>query len=324
MQQGPIISYHATDPNDRPVILAEHVSKWYGQVLGLNDVSIQVGKGITGLLGPNGAGKSTFLKIVTGQIRAQLGATYVNGMNVWNNPELMSIIGYCPEQEGFYGELTGLEFVQMLLQLNGYGRVAAGKRAMEKMMALGMKENMNRKIKGYSRGMRQRTKIAQALAHDPHIIILDEPLAGLDPLGRIQVIEHLLELEKLGKTILVSSHILHEIERLTDRVILIHRGRVLAQGYVEEIRGLIDQHPHTIWIETPEPRRFIRILMKEQFVISARVHSDPLGFFVETHEPDLFYQRVPQIAIHEGLPLNYMSSHDDDLDSVFRYLVEGR
>jgi len=305
----------------KPVIMIQRLSKWYGQVMGLNDVTVFIYSGITGLLGPNGAGKSTLLKILAGQIRPRIGDVKIWGKKTWNNPQLMKKMGYCPEQDAFYNEMTGLEFVRTLLQLNDFGRERAQKLAEQAIKTVDLVEVQNRKIKTYSKGMRQRVKLAQSLAHDPEILILDEPLLGTDPLGRQQIIELLLELEKKGKTIIVSSHILHEIERLTDQILLINQGRLLAQGEVHEIRGLIDKHPHTIWVETLEPRRLARLLIDVDFVTSVRIIPQPSGVYVETPIPDVFYREFPKILTSEGIRISHMGSTDDNLDAVFRYLV---
>ncbi len=305
----------------KPVIMIQRLSKWYGQVMGLNDVTVFIYSGITGLLGPNGAGKSTLLKILAGQIRPRIGDVKIWGEKTWNNPQLMKKMGYCPEQDAFYEEMTGLEFVRTLLQLNDFGRERAQKLAEQAIKTVDLVEVQNRKIKTYSKGMRQRVKLAQSLAHDPEILILDEPLLGTDPLGRQQIIKLLLELEKKGKTIIVSSHILHEIERLTDQILLINQGRLLAQGEVHEIRGLIDKHPHTIWVETLEPRRLARLLVDVDFVTSVRIIPQPSGVYVETPIPDVFYREFPKILTLEGIKISHMGSTDDNLDAVFRYLV---
>jgi ABC-2 type transport system ATP-binding protein len=304
-----------------PVITIQNLSKWYGQVIGLNDVTVFIYPGITGLLGPNGAGKSTLLKILIGQIRPRIGDVRIKGERIWGNPNLMRKLGYCPEQDSFYEDMTGLEFVRTLLLLSGFNRIEAQKLAEQAIKTVDLVDVQDRKIKTYSKGMRQRVKLAQSLAHDPDLLILDEPLLGTDPLGRQQIIELLLNLEKQGKTILVSSHILHEIERLTDQILLIHHGRLLAQGEVHEIRGLIDKHPHSIWLETKDPRELAKILIDFEFVSSVRLYSAPLGLFVETPQPEEFYTKIPKILTEKGIRITHMGSTDDNLDAVFRYLV---
>jgi ABC-2 type transport system ATP-binding protein len=307
--------------NTQPVITISRLSKWYGQVLGLNDVSVSIYPGITGLLGPNGAGKSTMLKILTGQIRPRIGDVRIKGEKIWNNPQLMANLGYCPEQDAFYEDMTGFEFVRNLLLLNGFDKSKAGKLASDAIKTVDLVEVQNRKIKTYSKGMRQRAKLAQSLAHDPEILILDEPLLGTDPIGRQQIIELLLDLEKKGKTVLVSSHILHEIERLTDQILLINHGRLLALGQVHEIRALIDKHPHNIWVETRDPRKLASLLVDVDFVTSVRIIPEPAGLYVETPQPEEFYLEFPKILVKENITISHMGSTDDNLDAVFRYLV---
>ncbi len=304
-----------------PIMTVQSLSKWYGQVLGLNDVTVFIYSGITGLLGPNGAGKSTLLKILAGQIQPRIGEVRIMGEKVWNNPFLMNRMGYCPEQDAFYEEMTGLEFVWNLVRLNGFSKVEGKKLAEKALETVDLVDVQDRKIRTYSKGMRQRVKMAQCLAHDPEILILDEPLLGTDPIGRQQIIELLLKLERKGKTILVSSHILHEIERLTDQILLINHGRLLAQGQVQEIRGLIDKHPHSIWIETSETRRLAKCLFNVDFVTAVRIIAEPSGLYVETPKPDVFYKEFPKILTSEGIRITHMGSTDDNLDAVFRYLV---
>jgi ABC-2 type transport system ATP-binding protein len=308
-------------PHPKPVIAIENLSKWYGQVLGLNNVSVFIYPGITGLLGPNGAGKSTLLKILTGQIQPRIGDVRILGENIWGNPQLMRNIGYCPEQDAFYEDMTGLEFVRTLLLLDNFEKEKAQKLAEEALKIVDLVDVQNRKIKTYSKGMRQRVKLAQSLAHNPDILILDEPLLGTDPIGRQHIIELLLDLEKKGKTILVSSHILHEIERLTSQILLINQGRLLAQGQVQEIRGLIDKHPHTIWVETESPRKIAGLLVDMDFISSVRIIEDPKGMYIETPRPEEFYLEFPKILVREKINVNHISSTDDNLDAVFRYLV---
>ena len=229
-----------------PVVEFDGVSKWYGNVIGLNKLTLRVGPGITGLLGPNGAGKSTLLQLATGQLRPSQGAVRVLGHPAWNNPALTRHVGLCPEQDAFYEWMTGLDFVRTCARLTGMGgREASG--AAEKALArVGMTEHMGRAIGGYSKGMRQRTKLAQALVHEPRVLFLDEPFSGTDPVARRDLIEVIHGLSAAGRSVLVSSHVLHEVEALTANVVLLHRGRLVAEGNVRQIRDLIARHPHRI------------------------------------------------------------------------------
>ena len=237
------------------IVAASHLSKWYGQVIGLNDVSLTVPPGITGLLGPNGAGKSTFMKLITGQLKPSKGDITVLGEPIWRNPKLYFRIGFCPEQDAFYERMTGLEWVAALSRLNGVGdaeAVAMARRALD-MVDLG--DAAGKKIGAYSKGMRQRVKMAQAVVHDPELVILDEPLSGMDPILRRKTIRLIKEWGRQGKSIIVSSHILHEIESMTANILLINQGRILAEGNVHQIRDLIDEHPHTVHIKADQHQR---------------------------------------------------------------------
>ena len=234
------------------VIKVANVSKWYGQVIGLNDFSLDFPRGITGLLGPNGAGKSTLLKILTGQIKPDLGQVSVMGHKPFSNPVIWDFTGYCPEQEAFWYNLTGYEFVMLLVRLQGWSKEKADSAARAAIETMGLTGDSGRKIGGYSKGMKQRIKIAQCIVHEPDLLILDEPLAGTDPLARHHIIKLLHQWENEGKTIIISSHVLEEVERITNNIVLIHRGRLLADGKIDQIRDLIDQHPHHILIKTAD------------------------------------------------------------------------
>jgi ABC-2 type transport system ATP-binding protein len=250
------------------VVSAEHLSKWYGQVIGLNDVNVTVPKGITGLLGPNGAGKSTFMKLITGQLRPSKGSVRVLGEEIWGNPGLYFRIGFCPEQDAFYERMTGLQWVTALVRLNGLGEKEADEAAKIALDRVDLLPAADKKIGAYSKGMRQRVKLAQALVHDPELLILDEPLSGMDPIMRRKTIRLVKDWARAGKSILVSSHILHEIESMTSNILLIHNGRILAEGNVHQIRDLIDTHPHTVYIKANDPRALARQFLADDNVLS--------------------------------------------------------
>jgi ABC-2 type transport system ATP-binding protein len=304
-----------------PVITAEHVSKWYGQVIGLNDVSVAVPAGVTGLLGPNGAGKSTFMKLITGQLVPSKGGMRVLGEPIWGNPALFFRIGFCPEQDAFYDRMTGLEWVTALVRLNGYDEQAAGAAARRALEAVDLMEAADRKIGAYSKGMRQRVKLAQAIVHDPELLILDEPLSGMDPLARRKTIRLIREWGRAGKSIVVSSHILHEIEVMTSNILLINNGRILAEGNVHQIRELIDEHPHTVHIRATDPRGLARQFLSRDDVLSLRFEAGAV--VVETARPDEFYARLTEMAAStEFGAIDEVTSPDDNLQAVFQYLVK--
>jgi ABC-2 type transport system ATP-binding protein len=297
------------------------VSKWYGQVIGLNDVSVTVPSGITGLLGPNGAGKSTFMKLVTGQLKPSKGSISVLGEPIWQNPRLYTRIGFCPEQDAFYDRMTGLDWVTALVRLNGVSDEEARAMAARALEAVELTDAADKKIGAYSKGMRQRVKMAQAIAHDPELLILDEPLSGMDPIARRKTIRMIKDWGRAGRGVIVSSHILHEIESMTANILLINQGRILAEGNVHQIRDLIDEHPHTVHIRADQTRALAREFLGHDDVLSLKFEEGAV--VVQTGRPDAFYSRLTELAasgahgtIHE------VTSPDDNLSAVFQYLVK--
>jgi ABC-2 type transport system ATP-binding protein len=297
------------------IVSADHLSKWYGQVIGLNDVSVSVPPGITGLLGPNGAGKSTFMKLITGQLKPSKGTVTVLGEPIWQNPALYFRIGFCPEQDAFYERMTGLEWVTALVRLNGVGETEAAALAGKALEMVELTEAAHKKIGAYSKGMRQRIKMAQALVHDPDLLILDEPLAGMDPIARRKTIRMIKDWGRAGKSIIVSSHILHEIESMTANILLINQGRILAEGNVHQIRDLIDEHPHTVYIKADQTRALARAFLAFDDVLSLKLEDEAV--VVQTGKPDAFYARLTDLAAS-----GEVTSPDDNLQAVFQYLVK--
>jgi len=305
----------------RSVVATEHLSKWYGQVIGLNDVTLNVGGGVTGLLGPNGAGKSTLLKLITGQLKPSKGLVRVFDEPVWGNPAIYMRMGVCPEQDAFYDRMTGLEWVMALLRLQGYAEREASDAAHAALEQVDLTAAAGKRIGAYSKGMRQRVKLAQSIAHSPDLLVLDEPLSGMDPLGRRKTIRLLRGLAASGKNVIVSSHILHEVEALTSNILLMHNGRVLAEGNVHQIRDLIDEHPHTVCIRSKQPRALARELVVHDDLLSVRFEDGAV--YVQTARPDVFYSRLTQMAAADGTGDIYeVTSPDDNLQAVFDYLVK--
>jgi ABC-2 type transport system ATP-binding protein len=304
------------------VLSATDVSKWYGQVIAVNRVSFTIGPGVTGLLGPNGAGKSTLMKLMTGQLRPSQGDIRLFAEPVWNNWELYRRFGFCPEQDSFYERMTGREFLCALLALQGVDEKVAAARAAAALETVRLTDAADRKIGGYSKGMRQRVKMAQAIAHDPEVIILDEPLAGMDPVARRDTISLVRQWGRAGKCVIVSSHILHEIEAMTSTILLIHNGQVLAEGDVHSIRALIDRHPHSIHVRCSDPRRLAGRLVGHPDVLSVRFESDRTSLTVQSARPDEFYDRLPALLLDLDVDLEEITSPDDNLQAVFHYLVK--
>jgi ABC-2 type transport system ATP-binding protein len=302
------------------MIQAEHVARWYGQVMAVNDVTLTVGAGTTGLLGPNGAGKTTLLKMMAGQLRPSRGELRLLG----GPPRArLARIGYCPEQEALYDELTAVELCAALGELSGLQRAEARRRAEETLARLELAAVMRRPIGEYSKGMRQRVKLAQALLHDPEVLLLDEPLTGCDPLTRVRVLEQVRQFAALpGRAVVVSSHVLHEIEALTSSIVLMHKGQVLAEGDVYALRELCDRHPHKVRVECDRPRELGRALVDATHVLA--LAFEPGALIVDTAQPDLCYPAIPEAARAAGVTISALTSPDNNLASVFRYLTEER
>jgi ABC-2 type transport system ATP-binding protein len=304
-----------------PLVIFHDVSKWYGNVIGVNKLSVQIGPGVTGLLGPNGAGKSTLLQLATGQLQPSQGTVHVLGQSVWNNAKLNRSLGLCPEQDAFYEWMTGWNFVFTCARLSGLARAAARTAAERTIEAVGMTQHQGRAIRGYSKGMRQRIKLAQALVHDPQVLFLDEPLTGTDPVARHDLMNIIMRLGSQGKGVVVSSHVLYEVQSLTPNIVLLNRGRLVAEGHVRQIRDLIDKHPHQIKLVCDDYRRLAARMVAWEDVESVRVLAGENGLMVETRSPDTFYSRLPALSLEDGLAIKSVFSDDDNLEAVFRYLV---
>jgi len=306
------------------MIVLERASRWYGQVIGINDVSCVIEPGITALLGPNAAGKSTMMKLITGQLRPTTGRVTVLGEKPFANSNVFRKLGYCPESESSYDDLTGREMVTMLACMAGIQGSRIAQRVSDMIEHVGMTFAADRKIGGYSKGMRQRIKIAQGIIHDPDVLLLDEPLNGLDPMARREVAGVLQGLAHQGKCVVVSSHILYEVEQMTQNILLMNRGRLLAQGDIYHIRSLIDSHPHRISITTGQSRRLAALLLTQPYVLSARFDAvDDRILEIETRQPDRFYAQFQDLALANDFTIDRFSSPDNNLEAVFRYLVDG-
>ncbi len=303
------------------VVAFHEVSKWYGNVIGINKLSINIPPGVTGLLGPNGAGKSTLLQLATGQLFPSQGTVRVLGQKVWNNSALNRFIGLCPEQDAFYEWMTGWDFIHTSARLAGLPRAHARDAAKRTIDAVGMTQHQSRVIRGYSKGMRQRIKLAQALVHDPQVLFLDEPLTGTDPVARRDLMDIVQRLGADGKSVLVSSHVLHEVQSLTPNIILLNHGRLVAEGHVRQIRDLIDKYPHHIVIACDDYRRLAAKILAWDDVEGVRVMHNEKKLMVETRSPEAFYSRLPALSLEDGTAIKEVYSDDDNMEAVFNYLV---
>lgn len=301
-----------------PIIETENLSKWYGNILGISEVSLRISQGIYGLLGPNGAGKSTFLKVMTGFLLPNLGYIKIFGQNPFNNPSIFKRIGYCPEYDAHHPTISGWEFILFRARVFGFGE----KDALHAMQLVGLTEHMHKQISQFSLGMRQRLKLASAFVHNPELLILDEPLRGIDPLWRIKIIRLIREFGQQGKTVIISSHILPEIEAMTRQIVLIHQGKVFAEGNIEEIRSLLDSHPHQICVKTNKPRELASHFLSDSSILGILFSQlDPTMVTFTTHQRDQFYTNLLTAVMANKLDLLEMSSPDDNLQKVFDYLI---
>lgn len=303
------------------VIELQNVSKWYGEVIGLNNVTCSVGRGITGLLGPNGAGKTTLMALATGQLRPSQGAIRVLDRPVWDNPAVLSRIGYCPEGDPFWRNLTGWQFVHFLTRASGLRRRQARAAAQQAIERTGMQADMHRPIRGYSKGMRQRIKMAQALAHRPQLLILDEPFTGTDPISRHELAELFHELAANGVDLLVSSHVLHEVEALTRQILMIDHGRIVAEGDLRAVRRQMHDRPHAIRIRVDAPRRLAAEVSGLESVTGLKLMTDGT-LIVETTAPEQVYDRVSELILEQGLTAREIAAADESLEAVFGYLTD--
>ncbi|MCU0288383.1 MAG: ABC transporter ATP-binding protein [Acidobacteria bacterium] len=303
------------------VLKAENLSKWYGNILGISEISLEITPGVQGLLGPNGAGKSTFLKIATGQLKQNLGKISVFGEPVYNNYRLFSRVGFCPEYDSYYKDVTGWEFILFLAGLRGFKGKEAADITANALDHVGMRENEKKLISAYSLGMRQRLKIAAGIINNPDLLVLDEPLRAVDPLWRVKIIKLIKQYEKEGKTVIVSSHILPEIEAMTNNITLIHQGKIFAHGDIQEIRGLIDTHPHQISIRCDKPRLLAEKMIRCDYVLNIHFNDKENKVMIETNNRDNFFDSLLKIIMETGLEVEEMTSPDDNLQAVFDYLI---
>ncbi|MGL6097185.1 MAG: ABC transporter ATP-binding protein [Fimbriiglobus sp.] len=307
-----------------PLLLFEQVSKWYGPVLGLNQVTLALDGGITGLVGANGAGKSTLIRLATGQARPSLGRVAVRGVDAWDW-KARRLVGYCPDHDAFYEDMTGRDFVLAMAKLCGFTRSDAVRRTGEVLEQVGMADRANRRLRGYSKGMRQRVKLAQALLHDPELLVLDEPLSGIDPVGRQEMLELFRALAAEGKGLLVSSHELEELEKLTNHVVVMARGRIAAVGTLRQIRDLLDDFPLSVRIDADRPRELAQRLLGMPDVLGADVVSDDAGcgVVVRANHPQRFFRDLGRLIVAERIEVRRLEPLDDSAHAILGYLLGG-
>jgi ABC-2 type transport system ATP-binding protein len=304
-------------PATVPALELDHVSRWYGNVVAVNDISFGLGPGVTGLLGPNGAGKSTLLHLMAGLLEPSAGRVLVRGAPAWRRPAMYRDIGLVPEREAVHGYLTGLEFALLNARLQGLADPAAA--AARAIATVDLTEVGDRAIGTYSKGMRQRAKIAGALVHEPSILLLDEPFNGMDPRQRLHMMTLLRSMAAQGRTILFSSHILEEVERLADSILVVYAGRLAAAGDFRSIRRLMTDRPHTFTVRSSDDRRLASALMADPAVFGAELVGGRVA--IRTADYGAFTRVLPSIARANAVTLFEVAPTDDSLESVFSYLV---
>ncbi len=307
--------------SETPILLFHRVSKWYGPVIGINQVTLELRPGITGLVGHNGSGKSTLLRLAAGQLRPDLGEVTIAGTDAWSAPAKRHI-GYCPELDTFYEEMSGRRFVQTMARLVGYPYREALRRTEETLHLVGMDQRADRPLAGYSKGMRQRIKLAQALLHDPELLLLDEPLSGIDPIGRRESIALFRELARRGKCLLISSHELDELEKLTDHVAIMASGRIAAVGTLTQIRDLLDDHPLTIRIASDQNRALAGLLLDLDEVVGID-RAEPY-LLVRARQPRRFFHRLGELVRDRMIEIRHLETLDESTQDVLGYLLGGR
>ncbi len=303
----------------QPAIEVKGVSKWFGSVVAVNDVSFQIQSGITGLLGPNGAGKSTILNMITGKSSCSEGEVTVLGRPARNNPELYRDVGVMSEHEAVYGFYTGREFVEFTARLHGLDPINGPvKRAIG---SVGLEDAQDRRLSTYSRGMRQRMRLAAALVHDPQVLVLDEPLNGIDPRQRLDFHDTMTRLVEQGRTILISSHILEEVETLASTILLMVSGKLAAAGDFRAIREKLDEQAYRVRVVTDSPRQMAAALAGTDDIDSVSVGGDG-DITVLSRNVGTLQRSIPQLARENGIRLMRVEPLDDSLESIFSYVVE--
>jgi ABC-2 type transport system ATP-binding protein len=306
----------------RPVLVFDKVSKWYGPVIGVNQVSLELRPGITGLVGSNGSGKSTLLRLAGGHLRPDIGSVLVCDKPAWN-ASAKRHVGYCPDLDTFYEEMSGRKFIETMALLTGYSGREARRRAADTLELVGMRGRAERKIAGYSKGMRQRIKLAQALLHDPDLLLLDEPLSGIDPIGRRESIELFVKLAQRGKCLLVSSHELEELEKLTDHIAIMAYGRIAAVGPLPQIRDLLDNHPLSILISCDQNRRLAGLLLELEEVVGVDMDNSE-HVIVRARQPRRFFRQLSDLVLEENIDLRHLETLDDSTHAILGYLLGAR
>ncbi len=304
-------------------IVFEDVSKFYGEVLGVNRVNLALPPGITSLVGPNGSGKTTLMNLMTGLIKPTQGRVSVLGLSPNRPEEFFRRVGYCTQFDSFPKSITGHEFIYQLLKLHGMSNNEAQKLTKEAIDRVNMGDAASRRIAGYSKGMRQRIRLAQAIAHHPTVLVLDEPLNGLDPMARAESIALFQALGQDGMHVIISSHVLHEVDKISDQVVLMSYGYVIAEGQIHGVRSEVKEHPMQILVRCTRPNLVASRLFNQDHVVEAKLQVDGKGLLVRTQNADQFYLLLNRIVLENDIAVEAVAPADDDVNSLYQYLIGG-
>jgi len=303
------------------MIVFEDVSKFYGEILGVNRVNLQIVPGITSLVGPNGSGKTTLMNLMTGLLKPTQGRISVLGTSPDAPEAIFQKLGYCSQFDSFPRGATAREFIEFYLRVHGYAKKETAGLTQAALERVSLVDAADRKVSSFSKGMRQRVRLAQSIAHKPSVLVLDEPLNGLDPMARAEIIRLFRQLADAGMYLIISSHILHEVDMMSDSVVLLHNGYVVAEGEVHGVRDEIEEHPIQILIRCDRPQVLASRLFEHESVVEARIHNDRQGLFVKTRRPDDFYLLLNKVITEQNLQIESVAPVDDDLNAVYQYLI---
>jgi ABC-2 type transport system ATP-binding protein len=305
------------------LVTFNNVSRFYGEVLGINNVSLTIPPGITSLVGPNGSGKTTLMNLMTGLIRPTQGEIRVLGIAPDHPEKLCRVVGYCAQYDAFPKGLTGYQFIYSYLRVFGMSHAECDQRSLSALQLVGLSDAANRTVAACSKGMRQRIKLAQAIAHDPQVVVLDEPLNGLDPLARSEAIALFRQWGEKGRHVIVSSHILHEVDQISDQVILLSQGYVVAEGQIQDVRSEVKDQPMQILVRCDRPGMLAARLFQQDHIVEAKIHADGKGLLLRTKDADSFYLLLNRVILDSGLEVESVAPADDDVNSVYQYLIGG-
>ena len=302
-------------------IVFDNVSKFYGEVLGVNRVHLSIPSGITSLVGPNGSGKTTIMNLMTGLLFPSQGNVRILGVEPDQPEQLFRKVGYCTQYDSFPRGMNGRELLYAYLRVHGHSHAHANERTEVALERVGLTDASRRRIAGYSKGMRQRVKLAQSICHDPAVLVLDEPLNGLDPMARAEMINLFQDLASQGKHVIISSHILHEVDLISDQVILLNEGYVVAEGNIRSVRGEMAKHPLQILIRCDKPGGLASKVFEQDSIVEARIDEEQGGLLVKTKDADRFYLALNRIVLENGLKIESVTPADEDVDAVYQYLI---